>query len=117
MYIIILSRYPYHSCLFYYSTVLSLFFFFFFNDPPPPDISSLPLHAALPISGANRLASNSLLECVVYAHRVAERAREVAAETPLAVSPPAWNPGQARNPDEQVVIAQNWDEKIGRAHV
>jgi L-aspartate oxidase len=62
------------------------------------------------LHGANRLASNSLLECVVYAHRVAERAKQVAEEAHLPIKIPDWNPGQARDPDEQVVISQNWDE-------
>ncbi len=62
------------------------------------------------LHGANRLASNSLLECVVFAHRVAERAQEAAREPLLPIKVPAWNPGQARDPDEQVVISQNWDE-------
>lgn len=62
------------------------------------------------LHGANRLASNSLLECVVFAHRAAERAREVAQEPLLPIEIPGWNPGEARDPDEQVVIAQNWDE-------
>ena len=62
------------------------------------------------LHGANRLASNSLLECAVFAHRVALRAEQVAREKPIPVKIPDWNPGQARDPDEQVVITQNWDE-------
>lgn len=62
------------------------------------------------LHGANRLASNSLLECLVFAHRAAERARERADKPFPKVKVPHWNPGQARDPDEQVVIAQNWDE-------
>lgn len=62
------------------------------------------------LHGANRLASNSLLECVVFAHRAAGKAEEFA-KTPLpTMAVPNWNPGQARDPDEQVVISQNWDE-------
>ena len=62
------------------------------------------------LHGANRLASNSLLECVVFAHRASRRAAEVVNEKLPPVKIPAWNPGGARDPDEQVVIAQNWDE-------
>jgi L-aspartate oxidase len=62
------------------------------------------------LHGANRLASNSLLECVVYAHRAAAKAVEVATTALPLVRVAAWNPGQARDPDEQVVISQNWDE-------
>lgn len=62
------------------------------------------------LHGANRLASNSLLECVVFAQRVAEHARNVLNKPMPKVAIPEWNPGKARNPDEQVVISQNWDE-------
>jgi L-aspartate oxidase len=60
------------------------------------------------LHGANRLASNSLLECVVLgrtcaAHIGASAAPEM---TPL----PAWDESQVENADEQVVIAHNWDE-------
>jgi L-aspartate oxidase len=62
------------------------------------------------LHGANRLASNSLLECVVFADRAAKKAREISKEPLLPVAIRDWNPGQARDPDEQVVISQNWDE-------
>ncbi len=62
------------------------------------------------LHGANRLASNSLLECLVFAHRAAERAKELAKKEFPKAKVRDWNPGQARDPDEQVVIAQNWDE-------
>jgi len=62
------------------------------------------------LHGANRLASNSLLECVVFAHRAALRAAEVVEQKLPPVKIPAWNPGGARDPDEQVVISQNWEE-------
>jgi L-aspartate oxidase len=61
------------------------------------------------LHGANRLASNSLLEAIVCAHRAAQR---------LAVNPPVvaefkipvWQSGDADNPDEMVVVSHNWDE-------
>jgi L-aspartate oxidase len=63
------------------------------------------------LHGANRLASNSLLEGLVFGHRAARHARARLAEDPT--SPPTlpeWNPGTAVNSDESVVVAQNWDE-------
>jgi L-aspartate oxidase len=69
------------------------------------------------LHGANRLASNSLLEGLVFAHRAYEQLRverQVVADrrdTGAHLSAiPLWNPGNARNSDEQVVITQNWDE-------
>lgn len=61
------------------------------------------------LHGANRLASNSLLEGLVFAWRAAHHSlgnRTVQEE----VSLPQWNPGSATNSDEQVVISQSWDE-------
>jgi L-aspartate oxidase len=60
------------------------------------------------LHGANRLASNSLLECVVLGRTCAER---ILAETAPAPGPlPAWDESQVEDADEQVVIAHNWDE-------
>jgi len=61
------------------------------------------------LHGANRLASNSLLEALVCAHRAAEQARETP-EPALAAEIPSWHPGEALNADEMVVVAHNWDE-------
>jgi L-aspartate oxidase len=60
------------------------------------------------LHGANRLASNSLLECVVLGRSCAADilARPGSAEGLL----PAWDESQVENADEQVVIAHNWDE-------
>jgi L-aspartate oxidase len=63
------------------------------------------------LHGANRLASNSLLEAVVLAHRAAERLvnwQPPAAPGPLTL--PAWTSGDAHDVDELVVIYHNWDE-------
>jgi L-aspartate oxidase len=60
------------------------------------------------LHGANRLASNSLLECVVLGHACALRIHQDApAEVPAL---PAWDESQVEDADEQVVIAHNWDE-------
>jgi L-aspartate oxidase len=63
------------------------------------------------LHGANRLASNSLLEAVVFAHRVFLHAQEFLATdrqpTPQFAD---WNPGQAVDSDEMVVVTQTWEE-------
>lgn len=60
------------------------------------------------LHGANRLASNSLLECLVIgracAHQIAAAPK---AELPRL---PAWDESRVTNADEEVVIAHNWDE-------
>lgn len=61
------------------------------------------------LHGANRLASNSLLEALVCGNRAAERAR-TNPEPKVDVQIPAWQSGNATNPDELVVISHNWDE-------
>ncbi len=63
------------------------------------------------LHGANRLASNSLLEGCVFAHRLAEHLasdRALKDATPFKAAP--WNTGRAVTSDEAVVISQNWDE-------
>ncbi|HEY4882378.1 MAG TPA: L-aspartate oxidase [Myxococcales bacterium] len=62
------------------------------------------------LHGANRLASNSLLEGLVFGHRAAEAVRGIAAESPRAPSVPDWDPGRAVPSDEGVIVKQNWDE-------
>jgi L-aspartate oxidase len=62
------------------------------------------------LHGANRLASNSLLEGVVFGHRAAVHSIEHKSDRKCDLQPPAWDPGSAVDSDEQVVITQNWDE-------
>jgi len=63
------------------------------------------------LHGANRLASNSLLECLVFAQSAAENI--LAQHDLLGHSPdklPAWDESRVSDPDEEVVISHNWDE-------
>ncbi len=60
------------------------------------------------LHGANRLASNSLLECVVLGRTCAEAI--LSAPPPAAPVLPPWDESQVDDADEQVVIAHNWDE-------
>ncbi|WP_425260094.1 L-aspartate oxidase [Rubrivivax sp. RP6-9] len=60
------------------------------------------------LHGANRLASNSLLECVVLGRTCATRiAQEALDDLPTV---PPWDESQVEDADEQVVISHNWDE-------
>lgn len=60
------------------------------------------------LHGANRLASNSLLECVVLGQGCAS---DILSQDVLPPAPlPAWDESQVEDADEQVVIAHNWDE-------
>jgi L-aspartate oxidase len=60
------------------------------------------------LHGANRLASNSLLECVVLGRTCAESIESASPSERPGL--PAWDESQVENADEQVVIAHNWDE-------
>ncbi len=62
------------------------------------------------LHGANRLASNSLLEAIVFADAAADESiRRLADLEPPGAVPP-WRHGEATPIDEAVVITQNWDE-------
>ena len=60
------------------------------------------------LHGANRLASNSLLECVVLGKTCA--ADILSRDTGEHPTLPAWDESKVENADEQVVISHNWDE-------
>jgi L-aspartate oxidase len=62
------------------------------------------------VHGANRLASNSLLEAIVFAHRAAETRKAEPRNDNLKFNIPSWDPGKAIPSDEEVVVTQNWDE-------
>jgi L-aspartate oxidase len=62
------------------------------------------------LHGANRMASNSLLECVVFAQSAAQHI--MANLTTVGTPPklPAWDESRVSNSDEEVVITHNWHE-------
>ena len=62
------------------------------------------------LHGANRMASNSLLECFVYGMSAAEHIENQFNPSHSTLDVPAWDDSQVMNPDEEVVILQNWDE-------
>lgn len=60
------------------------------------------------LHGANRLASNSLLECLVFGRACA--AEILSRSPPAPVSLPAWDESRVTDADEEIVISHNWDE-------
>lgn len=63
------------------------------------------------LHGANRLASNSLLECAVFAAAAADDIHAQLTQAPMAAMDlPAWDESRVSDPDELVVISHNWDE-------
>jgi L-aspartate oxidase len=60
------------------------------------------------LHGANRLASNSLVECMVFARAAATDI--VDAPLPMPPALPAWDDSRVTDADEVVVISHNWDE-------
>jgi L-aspartate oxidase len=78
--------------------------------------TSLPgLYAAGEVSctglhGANRMASNSLLECLVYAKAAAEAMVQHTARVEAPKVLTAWDESWVEDSDEAVLVSQNWDE-------
>ncbi|MGB2248014.1 MAG: L-aspartate oxidase [Alcanivorax sediminis] len=62
------------------------------------------------LHGANRMASNSLLECFVYGKASADHISANLNETPLPRDDEEWDESQVTDSDEDVVISHNWDE-------
>ena len=62
------------------------------------------------LHGANRLASNSLLEAAVFSVNAACAIQARLPDIPEPPALPSWDYDQATDPDEQVIIAQVWDE-------
>jgi len=74
-----------------------------------PDLYTIGESACTGLHGANRLASNSLLECLVFAQAAA---RDILskAEEPELLTLPYWDESRVADADEEIIIAHNWDE-------
>ncbi|KXI28686.1 L-aspartate oxidase [Paraglaciecola hydrolytica] len=62
------------------------------------------------LHGANRMASNSLLECIVFAHAAADHIIQRLDEKHVIEPINAWDESQVSNSDEEVIIQHNWHE-------
>jgi L-aspartate oxidase len=62
------------------------------------------------LHGANRMASNSLLECLVFAERAAADIHACNADTPEPPALAPWDESQVSEADEEVVVSHNWEE-------
>ncbi len=62
------------------------------------------------LHGANRMASNSLLECVVFAKAAAEHILSRLSDKPSTEPIAPWDESQVSNSDEEVIIQHNWHE-------
>ncbi len=62
------------------------------------------------LHGANRMASNSLLECLVFAAAAATDIAHRATSVPAPPDAPPWDESRVTDSDEEVVVAHNWDE-------
>jgi len=60
--------------------------------------------------GANRMASNSLLECLVFGAAAARHISTTLSDTPPPPELPPWDESRVRDSDEEVVVSHNWDE-------
>ncbi|HDZ56103.1 MAG TPA: L-aspartate oxidase [Pseudomonas xinjiangensis] len=62
------------------------------------------------LHGANRMASNSLLECIVYGRSAAHDILEKLHTSSMPADLPPWDESQVTDSDEDVIISHNWDE-------
>jgi L-aspartate oxidase len=62
------------------------------------------------LHGANRMASNSLLECLVFAHTASQDILKQLPQIPEPPTLPDWDESRVTDSDEEVVVSHNWDE-------
>ena len=73
-----------------------------------PGLYAIGETACTGLHGANRLASNSLVECMVFAEATAQDI--LRSPRPAVTALPAWDASRVTDADESVVISHNWDE-------
>lgn len=66
--------------------------------------------ASTGLHGANRMASNSLLECIVFAKAACQDIEAKIDSIPVQNQLPTWDESHVTDSDEEVVISHNWDE-------
>ncbi|MFC1603259.1 L-aspartate oxidase, partial [Pseudomonadota bacterium] len=62
------------------------------------------------LHGANRMASNSLLECLVYGQLACEDIQHALPSIPTPSVSPKWDESRVTDSDEEVVVSHNWEE-------
>ena len=75
-----------------------------------PNLYAIGETSSTGLHGANRLASNSLLECLVFARSAAKDILKLLPNRDTFPTIPPWDESQVTNSDEDVVISHNWDE-------
>jgi L-aspartate oxidase len=75
-----------------------------------PHLYAIGETACTGLHGANRLASNSLLECFVLAKQASLHILKHIHTIPPVPTAPEWDESQVSDPDERVVISHNWEE-------
>lgn len=75
-----------------------------------PGLYALGETACTGLHGANRLASNSLLECIVFGKAVCEDIRKKLCQIPYPTSAKPWDETQVTDSDEEIVVTHNWQE-------
>jgi len=62
------------------------------------------------LHGANRMASNSLLECLVFAQAASKDILRQHQQTAISANVPEWDESRVTDSDEEIVVHHNWDE-------
>ncbi|HXK58204.1 MAG TPA: FAD-binding protein, partial [Gammaproteobacteria bacterium] len=74
-----------------------------------PNLFAIGETAYTGLHGANRMASNSLLECLVFSQQAAEEIVSMADRMPAPPAIPPWDESRVADSDEQVVVSHNWN--------